>query len=77
MENKKIALIIILLIMVFLEGFAICLGVDLINDKNAYINGLQSDRTVCNGKLDTIIQDYSKMENELREYKRVHGELDG
>ena len=75
MENKKIALIIILLIMVFLEGFAICLGVDLINDKNAYIRGLQSDKAVCNGKLDSIIGDYAKMENELREYKRIYGDL--
>ena len=63
MKDKII--IIILLIMVLLEGFAICLGVDLINDKNAYINGLQSDKNICNGKLDTIIQDYERLSGEM------------
>ena len=73
MENKRIIIIILLILMLF-EGLAICLGVDIINDKNAYINGLKSDRTICNGKLDDITQDYAKMENELKEYQRKYGD---
>ena len=68
---------IILLIMIVMQGLVICLGVDLINDKNAYINGLQSDRNICEGKIDTIIQDHAIIEHELKEYKRVYGDIDG
>lgn len=67
MENKIKATIIILLIMILLEGFCICLAVDLINDKNAYIRGLQSDRNVCRGKLDSITQDYERLIGEMDE----------
>ncbi len=49
---------------------------DLINDKNMYINGLLSDRSICNGKLDSITNDYTKMENELNKYKEKYGEIE-
>lgn len=49
-------------------------AMDIINDKNAYINGLQSDKAICNGKLDSLIGDYAKVENDLKEYKRKYGE---
>ena len=65
MENKTKAIITILLLMILLEAFCICLAVDIINDKNAYIRGLQSDRNVCNGKLDSIKQDYERLSEEV------------
>lgn len=49
-------------------------ALDIINDKNAYINGLKSDRAICDGKLDSLIGDYAKVENDLKEYKRKYGE---
>lgn len=59
------------------ELFLFIGALDIINDKTAYINGLQSDRAICNGKLDSLIGDYAKVENDLKEYKRKYGEIDG
>lgn len=69
-------LIITLIVACLFELFLILGGIDIINDKNAYINGLLSDRNICNDKLDGIIQDYAKIDNELQDYKRINGELD-
>jgi hypothetical protein len=62
--NNKIV-IVILLLMVLFEGLCISMSIDIINDKTAYINGLLSDRAICNGKLDSIIQDYEKLSGEI------------
>ena len=79
-ENKMIGariIITILLIMCAFLGLTIMLGVDIIKDKNAYIYGLQSDRKICNDKLDEQIWEYTKIKNELNKYKKRYGELDG
>lgn len=73
-EAKRFLLIILIVACLF-ELFLIIGAVDIINDKTAYINGLQSDRAICNGKLDDIIGDYAKVENDLKEYKRIYGEM--
>ena len=62
---KEKVTIIILLIMVLFEGLCISMAIDIINDKTAYINGLLSDRAICNGKLDSITNDYEKLSEEL------------
>lgn len=75
-EINKFLIITLSVACVFLM-FLFLGALDIINDKNAYINGLQSDRAICNGKLDNIIGDYAKVENDLKEYKRKYGEIDG
>lgn len=80
MKNKMIRvriIITILLIMCALLGLIIMLGVDAIKDKNAYIYGLQSDRKICNDKIDEQIWEYTKVKNELNKYKKRYGEIDG
>ena len=72
-EAKRF-LIITLGIACLFELFMILGMIDIINDKTAYINGLQSDKAICNGKLDSIIGDYAKIEKDLKEYKRKYGD---
>lgn len=76
-EERTRFIIITLIVLCLILLFITCLAIDIINDKNAYINGLLSDRSICNGKLDSIKGDYAKLDNELKEYKRKYGELDG
>ena len=47
------------------ELFLFIGALDLINDKTAYINGLLSDRKICNDKLDSITNDYEKLSGEI------------
>jgi len=79
MEKREINrfLIISLGIACLFELFLITGAIDIINDKTAYINGLLSDRAMCNGKLDSLKHDYRKMEDELKEYQEKYGELVG
>ena len=77
-KDEKIRFLMITLsIACLFELFLFIGALDIINDKTAYINGLQSDRAICNGKLDDIIGDYAKIENDLKEYKRKYGDIDG
>lgn len=76
-EEKSRYLTITLILLLLLSMFFIILSIEVINDKNAYINGLLSDRAICNGKLDNIKNDYGKMEDELKEYQEKYGEVDG
>lgn len=62
----KYKIIIVILIMALLmQGLVIAFGVAIINDKTAYINGLLSEKAICEGKLDTITQDYEKLVGEI------------
>lgn len=73
-EDKiKLTIISLLVACIFLLTCVIGMSVS-IADKNAYINGLLSDRAICEGKLDTVKQDYEKLTEELEKLK---GELDG
>lgn len=47
------------------ELFLFIGALDLINDKTAYINGLLSDRKICNDKLDSITNDYERLSGEI------------
>ncbi len=38
-------------------------------DKEAYINGLRSQKAVCDGQLETVKQDYRKLTEELEKLK--------
>lgn len=73
-EDKIRFIIISLGVACLFELFLFIGALDIINDKNAYINGLQSDRAICNGKLDSLIGDYAKVESDLKDYKRKYGE---
>ena len=65
-KEDKIRLIIITLIVTCIfEIFIILCFIDLTNDKTAYINGLLSDRKICNDKLDSITNDYERLSGEL------------
>lgn len=52
----------ILLIIALFEGLLITLGIDVINDLKATANGCKSDKAVCEGKLDSITQDYERLQ---------------
>ena len=60
-NNSEILMIIFMLAFVIMLMINI-LFVNIINDKNAYINGLKSDKTLCNQKYDSLVQDYEKLE---------------
>lgn len=52
----------ILLIIALFEGLLITLGIDVINDLKATANGCKGDKTICEGKLDSITQDYERLQ---------------
>lgn len=63
-EEKLWTALIIAIIIIFGQAFAIAYGVDLINDLKATANGYESDRNICRGQLDSIIQDYSRLQED-------------
>ena len=63
-EDKLWTAVIILVIVVFGQAFAIAFGKDLINDLKATANGYESDRNLCRSQLDSLIQDYERLQNE-------------
>lgn len=63
-EDKLWTAVIILVIVVLGQAFAIAFGVDLINDLKATSNGYESDRNICRGQLDSLTQDYERLQNE-------------
>ena len=63
-EDKLWTAVIILVIVVFGQTFAIAFGKDLIDDLKATANGYKSDRNICRGKLDSLTQELERWQNE-------------
>ena len=63
-EEKLWTALIIAIIIIFGQAFAIAYGVDLINDLKATANGYESDRNLCRSQLDSLTQDYERLQNE-------------
>lgn len=63
-EERLWTALIIAIIIIFGQAFAIAYGVDLISDLKATANGYESDRNICRGQLDSIIQDYSRLQED-------------
>ena len=63
-EDKLWTAVIILVIMVFELAFAIAFAKDLIDDLKATANGYESDRNLCRSQLDSLTQDYERLQNE-------------
>lgn len=63
-EDKLCIAVIILVIVVLGQAFAIAFGVDLINDLKATANGYESDRNICRGQLDSLTQELEKWQSE-------------
>lgn len=63
-EDKIKFIIISLGVACLFELFLFIGALDIINDKTAYINGLLSDRKICNDKLDSITNDYERLSEE-------------
>ena len=63
-EDKLWTAVIILVIMVFELAFAIVFAKDLIDDLRATANGYESDRNLCRSQLDSLTQDYERLQNE-------------
>ena len=63
-EDKLWTALIIAIIIIFGQAFVIGFGVDLINDLKATANGYESDRNLCRSQLDSLTQDYERLQNE-------------
>ena len=63
-NNWEIIMFILIIISVIMFLLDI-LFISIINDKTAYINGLKSDKTLCNQKYEELLQDYEKLEKEI------------
>ena len=63
-QDKLWTALIIAIIIIFGQAFIIGFGVDLINDLKATANGYESDRNLCRSQLDSLIQDYERLQNE-------------
>ena len=63
-EEKLWTALIIAIVIIFGQAFAIAYGVDLINDLKATANGYESDRNLCRSQLDSLTQDYERLQND-------------
>ena len=63
-EDKLWTALIILVIVVLGQAFAIAFGVDLINDLKATANGYESDRNLCRSQLDSLTHELERWQNE-------------
>ena len=63
-EDKYRIIAEIAIIIIFGEALIIGFGVDLINDLKATANGYESDRNLCRSQLDSLTQDYERLQNE-------------
>lgn len=57
----------ILTTIAFIETLLIILGVSIIDDLKATAKGYESDRNVCKLELDSITNDYERIQIELEE----------
>ena len=55
---------VIVSVVVVIELGVIFLGVDIIDDLKATANGYESDRNLCRSQLDSLTQDYERLQNE-------------
>ena len=62
-EDKLWTAIIVLIIVVFGQAFAIAFGKDLIDDLKATANGYKSDRNLCRSQLDSLTQELERWQN--------------
>ena len=63
-EDKLWTALIILVIVVLEEAFVIAFAKGLIDDLKATANGYESDRNLCRSQLDSLTQDYERLQNE-------------
>ena len=63
-EDKLWLVLITAIIIIFGQAFAIGFGVGLIDDLKAIANGYESDRNLCRSQLDSLTQDYERLQNE-------------
>lgn len=63
-EEKLWTALIIAIIIIFGQAFAIAYGVGLIDDLKATANGYESDRNLCRSQLDSLTQDYERLQND-------------
>ena len=63
-EEKLWLALITAIIIIFGQAFAIAYGVGLIDDLKATANGYKSDRNLCRSQLDSLTQDYERLQNE-------------
>ena len=63
-EEKLWTALIIAIIIIFGQAFAIAFGVDLINDLKATANGYKSDRNLCRSQLDSLNQELERWQSE-------------
>lgn len=64
MNSLKDILLAVLIFAVVVETFLITLAVGVINDLKATANGYESDRNLCRSQLDSLTQDYERLQNE-------------
>lgn len=55
---------VIVSVVVVIELGVIFLGIDIIDDLKATANGYESDRNLCRSQLDSLTQDYERLQNE-------------
>lgn len=63
-EDKLWTALIIAIIIIFGQAFIIAFGIDLIDDLKATANGYESDRNLCRSQLDSLTQDYERLQND-------------
>lgn len=63
-EEKLWLALITAIIIIFGQAFIIELGIDIINDLKATANGYESDRNLCRGQLDSLMQELERWQNE-------------
>ena len=63
-EDKLWTALIIAIIIIFGQVLAIAFGVGLIDDLKATANGYESDRNLCRSQLDSLTQDYERLQND-------------
>ena len=63
-EDKLWIAVIILVIVVLGQAFAIGFGVGLIDDLRATANGYKSDRNLCRSQLDSLTQELERWQSE-------------
>ena len=63
MKEERISIAIIIALL-FILAFVTYFAVDLISDKTNYILELEKENNQCNLQLDSITQDYERLQNE-------------
>lgn len=64
MENKKEIAIALFIAIIIVQAIFVGLCIGTITDLTLTANGYKSDRNVCRQQLDSIMQDYERLQNE-------------